>query len=583
MELGHTPTGDDAFQTAKRLVRETIPKRKKIITASVLCMVGVSVFTAALAYTTKLIVNDVFVAKDASAAIEVAIIVIFVSFSKSLFHYGNAVLQNVLNRSISSSYQKETFENTLRREISFFNGKHASDHMAQIRLYGMAAGQAVTVICSRFLTEVLTLIALFFVMFLQDALMTFYSILIIPVIFGLVSFLSRKIRKVAKEEADLSGQYFAAGSEALAGVRTVKSYNLENKSIEKFNSSVDALEDRIFGISKVTAATHPIMEFLGGLVLGVFVIYAAWQTINYGKTPGEFTAFITAFLLAYQPAAKISKLWVELQKSLTQSYFMFLLIDTRPQLLGMGNKSLKTIGGSITFSDVSFGYENDDVSINKVSFNLSPGEKVAIVGKSGAGKSTLIDLILGFYRPDKGKIEIGSIDISSILPMDLKSHIAFISQDVFLFDDTIEENIKDGFSNASKAEINIAVKNAQVDSFVADFPLGLQTIVGANGSNLSGGQKQRVAIARGLLKKASIYIFDEATSALDLENEREILTALLKTLENETVIFVSHRPALFDYVDKVLMLEKGKVVGFDQPSKIDKTSTEFRDLFGVLE
>ena len=583
MELGHTPTGDDAFQTAKRLVKETIPKRKKIITASVLCMVGVSVFTAALAYTTKLIVNDVFVAKDASAAIEVAIIVIFVSFSKSLFHYGNAVLQNVLNRSISSSYQKETFENTLRREISFFNGKHASDHMAQIRLYGMAAGQAVTVICSRFLTEVLTLVALFVVMFLQDALMTFYSILIIPVIFGLVSFLSRKIRKVAKEEADLSGQYFAAGSEALAGVRTVKSYNLENKSIEKFNSSVDALEDRIFGISKVTAATHPIMEFLGGLVLGVFVIYAAWQTINYGKTPGEFTAFITAFLLAYQPAAKISKLWVELQKSLTQSFFMFLLIDTEPQVLGLGSKSLKEVGGSVTFSDVSFGYENDDVSINKVSFNLSPGEKVAIVGKSGAGKSTLIDLILGFYRPDQGKIEIGSVDISSILPMDLKSHIAFISQDVFLFDDTIEENIKDGFSAASKAEINIAVKNAQVDSFVADFPLGLQTIVGANGSNLSGGQKQRVAIARGLLKKASIYIFDEATSALDLENEREILTALLKTLENETVIFVSHRPALFDYVDKVLMLEKGKVVGFDQPSKIDKTSTEFRDLFGVLE
>jgi ABC-type multidrug transport system fused ATPase/permease subunit len=325
------------------------------------------------------------------------------------------------------------------------------------------------------------------------------------------------------------------------------------------------------------------MEFLGGLVLGVFVIYAAWQTINYGKTPGEFTAFITAFLLAYQPAAKISKLWVELQKSLTQSFFMFLLIDAKPKALGLGSKSLKEIGGSVTFSDVSFGYENDDVSINKVSFNLSPGEKVAIVGKSGAGKSTLIDLILGFYRPDKGKIEIGSIDISSILPMDLKSHIAFISQDVFLFDDTIEENIKDGFSDASNAEINIAVKNAQVDSFVADFPLGLQTIVGANGSNLSGGQKQRVAIARGLLKKASIYIFDEATSALDVENEREILTALLKTLENQTVIFVSHRPALFDYVDKVLMLEKGRVVGFDQPSKIDKTSTEFRDLFGVLE
>ena len=583
MESVNTPTGDDALKTAKRLIKETIPNRKKIITTSILCMVGVSVFTAALAYTTKLIVNDVFVAKDAGAAIEVAIIVIFVSFSKSLFHYGNAVLQTVLNRSISSFYQKEAFQKTLRREISFFNGKHASDHMAQIRLYGMAAGQAVTAICSRFLTEVLTLVALFVVMFLQDALMTLYSIVIIPIIFGLVSFLSRKIRKVAKEETDLSGHYFAAGSEALAGVRTVKSYNLERKSIEKFNSSVDALEDRIFGISKVTAATHPIMEFLGGLVLGVFVIYAAWQTITYGKTPGEFTAFITAFLLAYQPASKISKLWVELQKSLTQSFFMFRLIDTKPKSVSCGNKSLQSGNGSVNFSDVSFGYENDEVSINKVSFNLQPGDKVAIVGKSGAGKSTLVDLILGFYSPTDGMIEIGTMDISSISPMDLKNHIAFISQDVFLFDDTIEENIKDGFASASHEEIIAAVKSAQVDGFAEDFPLGLQTRVGANGSNLSGGQKQRVAIARGLLKRASIYIFDEATSALDVENEREIMTALLETLKNETVIFVTHRPALFEYVDKVLMLEKGRVVGFDEPSKIDKTSTEFRELFGVLQ
>ena len=583
MESVNTPTGDDALKTAKRLIKETIPKRKKIITASIVCMVGVSVFTAALAYTTKLIVNDVFVAKDAGAAIEVAIIVIFVSFSKSLFHYGNAVLQMVLNRSISSFYQKEAFQKTLRREISFFNGKHASDHMAQIRLYGMAAGQAVTAICSRFLTEVLTLVALFVVMFLQDTLMTLYSIVIIPIIFGLVSFLSRKIRKVAKEETDLSGHYFAAGSEALAGVRTVKSYNLERKSIEKFNSSVDALEDRIFGISKVTAATHPIMEFLGGLVLGVFVIYAAWQTITYGKTPGEFTAFITAFLLAYQPASKISKLWVELQKSLTQSFFMFRLIDTKPKSVSCGNKSLQSGNGSVNFSNVSFGYENDEVSIDKVSFNLEPGDKVAIVGKSGAGKSTLVDLILGFYSPTDGMIEIGSMDISSISPMNLKNHIAFISQDVFLFDDTIEENIKDGFASASHEEIIAAVKSAQVDGFAEDFPLGLQTRVGANGSNLSGGQKQRVAIARGLLKRASIYIFDEATSALDVENEREIMTALLETLKNETVIFVTHRPALFEYVDKVLMLEKGRVVGFDEPSKIDKTSTEFRELFGVLQ
>jgi len=204
----------------------------------------------------------------------------------------------------------------IHNDVADFIGMHANDLMAKIRLYGVSAGNAFVIITNRMLTEALTMVALFGVMFYQDVWMTLLCTLILPLIFGLVSYLSRKVRSISAEEATLSGRYFAIGSEALSGIKTVKSYSLEQKSIQRFNLAVDQLENRIFSIVRISSVTGPLMEFLGGLVIGAFVVYAAWQTITNGKTPGEFTAFITAFLMAYEPAKKISKYWVELQKSL---------------------------------------------------------------------------------------------------------------------------------------------------------------------------------------------------------------------------------------------------------------------------
>lgn len=273
---------------------------------SILFVAGVSAFTAGLAASTRLIVNDVFVAENTEAAVQVAIIVVGVSLGKSIFHYANTVTQILLIRSVSIEMQKRVFARMLKNDIAYFVSGHAPDLMAKIRLYGVAAGTAFVTMTNRLLTETITMLGLFGVMLYQDAWMTLLCMLILPLILGLVSFLSRKIRAVASEEATLSGEYFSIGSEAFAGIKTVKSYGLEQKSIDRFDSSVDRLENRIFSIARVSAATVPIMEFLGGLVIGAFVVYAAWQTITHGKTPGEFTAFITAFLMAYQPAEKVS-------------------------------------------------------------------------------------------------------------------------------------------------------------------------------------------------------------------------------------------------------------------------------------
>ena len=565
--------------SGRRLLKDMLARNWKLLACSILFLIGVSIFTAALAASTRLIVNDVFVAEDADAAIRVAGIVVIVAFCKALFQYANTVSQIMLTRSVSVSIQKRLYSRVIHNDVADFIGIHANDLMAKIRLYGVSAGNAFVIITNRMLTEALTMIALFGVMFYQDVWMTLLCTLILPLIFGLVSYLSRKVRSISAEEATLSGRYFAIGSEALSGIKTVKSYSLEQKSIQRFNSAVDQLENRIFSIVRISSVTGPLMEFLGGLVIGTFVVYAAWQTITNGKTPGEFTAFITAFLMAYEPAKKISKYWVELQKSLVQTGNLYEILDAENALNEKG--IIGNLDGSsvLRFSDVSYTHDGSTNVLQNISLSISPGEFVAVVGKSGSGKSTLIDLIMRFYDPSNGVVSLGGHDLRDISRQSLKQFIALVSQDVFLFDGTIRENINDGNASASVEQIMKAIQFASLHDVILDLPSGIETDVGANGTNLSGGQKQRVGIARARVKNASLYIFDEATSALDAENERNILANLSQVKGNATILFVTHRATALEFADRVLFLDSGEIVGFDTYRELLNSNEKFRLLF----
>ena len=565
--------------SGRRLLNDMLARNWKLLACSILFLIGVSIFTAALAASTRLIVNDVFVAENADAAIRVAGIVVIVAFCKALFQYANTVSQIMLTRAVSVSIQKRLYSRVIHNDVADFIGMHANDLMAKIRLYGVSAGNAFVIITNRMLTEALTMVALFGVMFYQDVWMTLLCTLILPLIFGLVSYLSRKVRSISAEEATLSGRYFAIGSEALSGIKTVKSYSLEQKSIQRFNSAVDQLENRIFSIVRISSVTGPLMEFLGGLVIGAFVVYAAWQTITNGKTPGEFTAFITAFLMAYEPAKKISKYWVELQKSLVQTGNLYEILDAENALNETG--IIGNLDGSsvLRFSDVSYTHDGYTNVLQNISLSILPGEFVAVVGKSGSGKSTLIDLIMRFYDPSNGVVSLGGHDLRDISRQSLKQFIALVSQDVFLFDGTIRENINDGNASASVEQIMKAIQFASLHDVILDLPNGIETHVGANGTNLSGGQKQRVGIARARVKNASLYIFDEATSALDAENERRILTNLSQLKGNATILFVTHRATALEFADRVLFLDSGEIAGFDTYRELINRNEKFRRLF----
>jgi ABC-type multidrug transport system fused ATPase/permease subunit len=579
MNVVDIPDSRYSILSGRRLLKDMLARNWKLLACSMLFLIGVSIFTAALAASTRLIVNDVFVAEDADAAIRVAGIVVIVAFCKALFQYANTVSQIMLTRSVSVSIQKRLYSRVIHNDVADFIGIHANDLMAKIRLYGVSAGNAFVIITNRMLTEALTMIALFGVMFYQDVWMTLLCTLILPLIFGLVSYLSRKVRSISAEEATLSGRYFAIGSEALSGIKTVKSYSLEQKSIQRFNSAVDQLENRIFSIVRISSVTGPLMEFLGGLVIGTFVVYAAWQTITNGKTPGEFTAFITAFLMAYEPAKKISKYWVELQKSLVQTGNLYEILDAENALNEKG--IIGNLDGSsvLRFSDVSYTHDGSTNVLQNISLSISPGEFVAVVGKSGSGKSTLIDLIMRFYDPSNGVVSLGGHDLRDISRQSLKQFIALVSQDVFLFDGTIRENINDGNASASVEQIMKAIQFASLHDVILDLPSGIETDVGANGTNLSGGQKQRVGIARARVKNASLYIFDEATSALDAENERNILANLSQVKGNATILFVTHRATALEFADRVLFLDSGEIVGFDTYRELLNSNEKFRLLF----
>lgn len=565
--------------SGRRLLNDMLARNWKLLACSILFLIGVSIFTAALAASTRLIVNDVFVAENADAAIRVAGIVVIVAFCKALFQYANTVSQIMLTRAVSVSIQKRLYSRVIHNDVADFIGMHANDLMAKIRLYGVSAGNAFVIITNRILTEALTMVALFGVMFYQDVWMTLLCTLILPLIFGLVSYLSRKVRSISAEEATLSGRYFAIGSEALSGIKTVKSYSLEQKSIQRFNSAVDQLENRIFSIVRISSVTGPLMEFLGGLVIGAFVVYAAWQTITNGKTPGEFTAFITAFLMAYEPAKKISKYWVELQKSLVQTGNLYEILDAENALNETGIIGNLDDSSVLRFSDVSYTHDGYTNVLQNISLSILPGEFVAVVGKSGSGKSTLIDLIMRFYDPSNGVVSLGGHDLRDISRQSLKQFIALVSQDVFLFDGTIRENINDGNASANVEQIMRAIQFASLHDVILDLTNGIETDVGANGTNLSGGQKQRVGIARARVKNASLYIFDEATSALDAENERKILANLSQVKGNATILFVTHRATALEFADRVLFLDSGEIAGFDTYRELINRNEKFRLLF----
>jgi ATP-binding cassette subfamily B protein len=329
----------------------------------------------------------------------------------------------------------------------------------------------------------------------------------------------------------------------------------------RIDKSISEVEANANKMARVQARSSPLMEMLGGFAIAGALMYGGYRVLSTGAAPGQFFSFVTAFLLAYEPAKRLARLNIELNSHLIGARKLLEIVDSPASEPDDSDKpALKLTDARVELRDVTFAYRMDEPVLNHMSLVAEPGKVTALVGPSGGGKSTVLALLLRLYEANEGAILIDGQNILDASRKSLRQQTAYVGQDVYLFRDTIRENIAFGRIGASEDDIVAAAKAACAHDFIMGFPLGYDTPVGEHGTQLSGGQRQRIAIARALVKDAPIILLDEATAALDSESEKQVQEAIEHLCQNRTTIVIAHRLHTIMHADQILVVEGGQIV-----------------------
>jgi subfamily B ATP-binding cassette protein MsbA len=382
-----------------------------------------------------------------------------------------------------------------------------------------------------------------------------------PLTLWVVRVASKRLRGLSRKAQQNIGELTQVVDEAVDGHRVVKLYGGETYEQGRFLHAAN--QARLFEMKRVAANAiyEPFVQFLAAVALAIIVYIAADQASEDATTVGGFVAFFMAMLLLFAPLKRLTAVNDQMQRGLAASETIFALLDQDAER-DTGTRTPERIEGQLRFRDVTLTYPGKDVpALDRISLDIAPGETVALVGASGSGKTTLANLVPRFYDPDSGQIELDDLDTRDIALQTLRSHIALVSQDVVLFNDTLAHNIAYGSKrDASPDEIRAACEAAHAWDFIQAMPDKLDTPIGENGMRLSGGQRQRIAIARAILKNAPILILDEATSALDNESERHVQAALDTLIANRTTLVIAHRLSTIERAHRIVVLEGGRIV-----------------------
>ncbi|THK34633.1 ABC transporter ATP-binding protein [Ensifer sp. MPMI2T] len=573
---------NETVELTRRLVVEYGLEHRKKFFLAIVCMLLVGLATSAVAWLTRSMVNNIFVHGDTAAVWAVGGAIMLAFIVKGVAGYSQTVLMGTIGCAIIAKLQQVQFHKLIRLRLKDYSA-HPGGTVTKVIHSARSARNAIVTVTTNLVRDLFTVISLLTVMIVQDPFMSLFAFVFAPVIVWGVSRVIRETKRLTESEADMVAGLNVLGVEALQGVRIVKSFNLEPEMDHRIKGAVATMEQRQGKLIRVSALTGPMFDVLAGLIIGSFIFYAGWQTVDNGKTPGEFMAFITAFLLAYDPAKRLGNLNVYLQRELVGVKRMFKLLDQSELEVSRGTEYLHADKGALQFEDVSFAYQAGAPTIRNVSFSVDAGEKVAIVGRSGAGKSTIINLIMGMYLPSDGRIQIDGTDISTVTLQSLRDSVSYVAQDTFLFSGSIRENVAFGRQDATDEDVLAALEAAQALDFVLKLPKGLETDVGNNGANLSGGQRQRISIARAFLKNAPILLLDEATSALDGDTEKQLQTALNKLSSGKTTITVAHRLSTILGAQKVIVVDAGKIVAQGTHESLQRDSEVYRQLFLMHE
>jgi subfamily B ATP-binding cassette protein MsbA len=527
---------------------------------AMICMVFFGLCQGGTAYLAQPAVDGVLIDKNGRMLFLIAAAIIALFLIKGVFDYGQSYLMNYVGQRIVADLREKLYNHLQYFSLSFFTktptGVLISRLTNDIALIQGAVSNAITTV----LKESFTIITLTGVVFYQDWKLACIAFIVLPLAAIPIVTFGQKLRKFSIKGQIRMGSITSLLQETISGNRIVKAFTMEDYESRRFAAENDRFFKIVMKRQKIRALSSPVIELLGGLGAASIVLVGGYSVIKGNSTPGSLTSFLIALGLLYKPIKSLSRLNDTVQGGLAAGSRVFELLDQTPEIKDTdGAVPLTGISDGIKFDHISFKYEDKNV-LKDITIEVKVGEVLALVGMSGAGKTTLVNLIPRFYDVEEGQITIDGRDIRTLTIKSLREHIAIVTQQTILFNDTVRNNIAYGDITRSEEEIMEAAKAANAHGFIEKLPLGYDTVIGERGVKLSGGERQRISIARALLKDAPILILDEATSSLDSESEFQVQVALERLMVNRTVFLIAHRLSTIRNAHRILVIDNGKTV-----------------------
>lgn len=523
--------------------------------------------TALSAWLMQPVIDEIFINKDLKMLYYLPVGVLLFYFMKDLGAYMQGYYLSYIGIDMTKRLRQMMLTHLLRLDMAFFNRYRSGELISRTTGDVSALQSIVSNILPEFAKDIIQLIGLLSVVIYQSPKLAFIALVVVPcAAYPLVLF-ARKLKTLSRRGQEKGADMLSRVSEIFSNIELIKANNTEAKEVAKFSNENDALAKIGLKGSKIGCLVSPLMELFGAFGVAAVIIIGGKEVIDGSLTAGQFSSFITALFMAYGPIKKLASLYGGIQGAVAASERTFFLLDMFPEIQN-GDKELEKID-TISLQNVNFGYEKDKQILKNVNFTLKKGQIVALAGPSGGGKSSITNLLVRFYDKSSGKILINDSDISEYEIENLRTKISLVTQNIYLFNDTIAENI--AYSEEFDEERVIeALKKANAYDFVSQMG-GIEAQIREHGKNLSGGQKQRIAIARALYKKPDLLIFDEATSALDNESEKAIVATIENLKQNHLVLIIAHRLSTIENADNIVVIDKGEVVGTGTDKELLKT------------
>jgi subfamily B ATP-binding cassette protein MsbA len=516
----------------------------------------------AIAWLVKPVMDEIFIRRDLGMLTLIPPLLLGAYIGKGLAQYGQSYLMAATGARVVATLRRELYLHLQEMPLAFFARRHSGDLMSRLisdvnRLARLCSSTLVMAV-----RHVATIVALVAVMLAREWLLALLAIVVFPFVGVAIRAIGRRLYRINRRSQEKLAELNVLLHEGFGGTKIVKAFGREGHEADRFERVNRRLLELSLKDIRTDELTEPLMEVLGALGVTAVLWYGGHQVITGAMTPGTFFSFTAAVVLLYGPVRRIARILNAIQQSTAAVERVFEILDTRPDVEDRpGALALPAFRDVIRFERVSFRHAGaGDVTLQDVSLTIPRGEVVAFVGMSGAGKSTLLDLLPRFHDVTEGRITIDGHDLRDVTQASLRRLIGIVTQETFLFNDTIAYNIAYGRPDATPAAVTQAARQAHAEEFILACPRGYDTVVGERGVRLSGGQRQRLAIARAFLKDPPVLILDEATSDLDAESEFMVQQALADLMRGRTVLVIAHRLATVRHADRIVVIHEGRIV-----------------------